>query len=73
MSMLMPTRLTRATVLIAVVTPFGATAEEFRIMMLNAATNDAQHTNIFAPDILHIALGDTVTFIPPDTGQNTTV
>jgi pseudoazurin len=52
-------------------TPFAATAKEFRVMMRNAATNNAQHTNVFAPDILHVQSGDTVTFIPTDTGHNT--
>jgi len=52
-------------------TPFAATAEEFRVMMLNAATDDAQHANVFAPDILYVQLGDTVTFVPTDTGHNT--
>jgi plastocyanin len=51
--------------------PFTATAEEFRIMMLNTATDDAQHTNVFAPDIFHVQSGDTITFRPTDTGHNT--
>jgi len=51
--------------------PMFAQAEEHRILMLNAAADDAQHTNVFAPDILHIALGATVTFIPRDEGHNT--
>lgn len=41
-------------------TPFSATAEEFEILMLNAA-----------PDILHFHPGDTVTFIPLKRGHNT--
>lgn len=52
-------------------TPFAATAEEFQIMMLNSAPDNAQHTNVFAPDILRVQSGDTVTFIPTDTGHNT--
>lgn len=51
-------------------TPFAATAEEYRILMLNAATDNAQHTNVFTPDILHIQPGDTVTFVPTDAGHN---
>ena len=70
---LTPTKSLRHLGLIGAVcmTPFTATAEEFRIMMLNTATDDAQHTNVFAPDILHVQSGDTVTFIPTDTGHNT--
>lgn len=51
--------------------PLTVAAEEFEVLMLNAATDNAQHTNVFAPDILHIQLGDTVTFIPTDRGHNT--
>ncbi len=53
------------------ITPFSLAAEEFRVMMLNSATDDAQHTNVFTPDILQVQLGDTVTFIPTDNGHNT--
>jgi pseudoazurin len=52
-------------------TPFAAVAEEFEILMLNAATDNAQHTNAFTPDILRVQVGDTVTFIPSDDGHNT--
>lgn len=52
-------------------TPFAAVAEEFEILMLNAATDNAQHTNVFTPDILRVQVGDTVTFIPSDDGHNT--
>lgn len=52
-------------------TPYAANAEEFRIMMLNTATDDAQHTNVFAPDILRVQPGDTITFVPTDPGHNT--
>ncbi len=51
--------------------PFAAAAEEFEILMLNAATNNAQHTNVFTPDILRVQVGDIVTFIPSDDGHNT--
>lgn len=51
-------------------TPMTVAAEEFEIMMQNAATDDAQHTNVFAPDILHVEPGDTITFIPTDNGHN---
>ncbi len=67
----MLTKLAHAALLITAMTPFAATAEEFRVLMLNAAPDDAQHTNIFAPDILHISPGDTVTFVPTNTGHNT--
>ena len=52
-------------------TPFAVSAEDYEILMLNAATDNAQHTNVFAPDILRIQPGDTVTFIPTDNGHNT--
>ena len=52
-------------------TPFAAIAEEFRVMMLNMATDDAQHTNVFAPDMLYVLSGDTITFVPTDAGHNT--
>ncbi|MEL7181161.1 MAG: pseudoazurin [Pseudomonadota bacterium] len=51
-------------------TPFAAAAEEYRILMLNAASDNAQHTNVFMPDILRIQPGDTVTFVPTDAGHN---
>jgi pseudoazurin len=51
--------------------PFSAASEEFEILMLNAAADDAQHTNVFTPDILHVQVGDKVTFIPSDDGHNT--
>ncbi|MGJ8627392.1 MAG: plastocyanin/azurin family copper-binding protein [Sulfitobacter sp.] len=53
------------------VLPIIVDAEEHRIMMLNAATDNAQHRNVFAPDILHVEIGDTVTFVPTDAGHNT--
>ena len=40
------------------------------VMMLNADCNDANVINLFEPAILHIASGDSVTFIPTDTGHN---
>lgn len=51
--------------------PFTVAAEEFEVLMLNAAADNAHHTNVFTPDILHVEVGDTVTFIPTDTGHNT--
>ncbi len=40
------------------------------IMMLNAACSDDQNINVFEPPILHVALGDVVTFLPTDAGHN---
>ncbi|WP_422063083.1 pseudoazurin [Shimia sp.] len=40
------------------------------ILMLNAACSDANTPNVFEPAILRVALGDSVTFIPTDTGHN---
>ena len=73
MSMLIPMKLLRNVAITTLmgVTPFSVVAEEFHVMMLNSAADDAQHTNVFTPDILHVQLGDTVTFIPTDNGHNT--
>lgn len=73
MSMLIPMKLLRNVAIATLmgVTPFSVVAEEFHVMMLNSAADDAQHTNVFTPDILHVQLGDTVTFIPTDNGHNT--
>ncbi len=73
MSMLIPMKLLRNVAITTLmgVTPFSVAAEEFHVMMLNSAADDAQHTNVFTPDILHVQLGDTVTFIPTDNGHNT--
>lgn len=51
--------------------PFTVRAEDHRIRMLNKAADDAQQTNVFEPDILRVKIGDTVTFVPTDTGHNT--
>ena len=40
------------------------------VLMLNAACGDANTPNVFEPAILHVNLGDTVTFIPTDSGHN---
>ena len=58
-------------VLVIGMIPFVVQAEDFRILMLNTATENVQHTNVFAPDVLHVQFGDTVTFVPTDTGHNT--
>lgn len=73
MSMRMPTKLLPRllTVVLIGMTPFVVAAEEFQVLMLNASADDAQHTNVFAPDILRVQVGDTVTFIPSDDGHNT--
>jgi len=71
MPMLMKSLRSAAIASLMCATPFAAAAEEFEILMLNAAVNDTQHTNVFAPDILRIQPGDTVTFIPTDNGHNT--
>jgi plastocyanin len=47
-------------------TPFSRAAGDFRVMMLDSAPDNAQHTNGFTPDILHV-----VTFIPTNLGHNT--
>jgi pseudoazurin len=73
MSILIPMKLLRNFAIYALMgaTPFAAASEEFQVLMLNAATDDAQHTNLFTPDLLHVQVGDTVTFTPTDNGHNT--
>ncbi|MGC3938939.1 pseudoazurin [Roseobacter sp. EG26] len=69
----MPIRIFRNAALALMVAslPLSVAAEEFEVLMLNAAPDNAQHTNVFAPAILRISSGDTVTFVPTDTGHNT--
>ncbi|WP_299926423.1 pseudoazurin [uncultured Pelagimonas sp.] len=40
------------------------------VLMLNAACGDTDTPNVFTPAILHIDLGDSVTFVPTDGGHN---
>lgn len=40
------------------------------ILMLNADCGDPGNPNVFEPAILHINTGDSVTFVPTDTGHN---
>lgn len=47
-----------------------AHAEEHIVRMLNANPDDPNQTNIFDPPILRIEPGDTVTFVPTDSGHN---
>lgn len=48
----------------------GVSAEDFEVRMLNEG-EDGQ-TMVFEPALLHIAPGDTVTFVPTDRGHNAT-
>ncbi|WP_299555370.1 pseudoazurin [uncultured Tateyamaria sp.] len=48
-----------------------ARAGHHSVMMLNADCNDTNVINVFEPAILHVASGDSVTFIPTDSGHNT--
>lgn len=45
-------------------------AGQHSVMMLNADCSDANVINVFEPPLLHIAPGDSVTFIPTDEGHN---
>lgn len=47
-----------------------AFATNHTVLMLNSDSSDAQHINVFEPAILHVDVGDTVTFIPADNGYN---
>lgn len=40
------------------------------VLMLNAACGDAKSPNVFTPAILRIAVDDSATFIPTDSGHN---
>lgn len=40
------------------------------VMMLNADCSDANVINVFEPAILRISSGDSITFMPIDTGHN---
>lgn len=52
-------------------TPFAAASEEFQLLMLNAVSEDAKHTKVLVPDLLHVEVSDTVTFTSNEDGQNT--
>ncbi|MEM7445089.1 MAG: pseudoazurin [Pseudomonadota bacterium] len=47
-----------------------AFAENHQVLMLNAASNNSDHPNVFEPALLFIEPGDTVTFIATDPGHN---
>ncbi len=42
------------------------------ILMLNAACGGDKTPNVFEPSILHVNVGDTVTFVATDAGHNST-
>ncbi|MEM9319450.1 MAG: pseudoazurin [Pseudomonadota bacterium] len=52
-------------------TPPETEAGQHVVLMLNAACGDDQTPNVFSPPILRVARGDTVTFVPTDSGHNT--
>jgi len=43
---------------------------EHAVLMLNANCGDGQTPNVFEPAILHVKVGDSVTFVPTDDGHN---
>lgn len=43
---------------------------EHAVLMLNANCGDSQTPNVFEPAILHVNVGDSVTFVPTDEGHN---
>ena len=47
-----------------------ASAEDHRVLMLNAASEDSGHPNVFEPALLFIEPGDSVTFVPVDSSHN---
>ncbi|WP_299303042.1 pseudoazurin [uncultured Litoreibacter sp.] len=51
-------------------TASSSIAGHHTVMMLNADCNDANAINVFEPAILHIAPGDSVTFMPTNKGHN---
>lgn len=48
----------------------GPVGNGHSVLMLNAACGDADTPNVFAPEILHVAPGDSVTFLATDAGHN---
>ncbi|MFT6308631.1 MAG: pseudoazurin [Halioglobus sp.] len=58
------------TVLFVTVFASATYAETYFVKMLNAASGDSQQTNLFEPAILNVKQGDTVTFLPVDSGHN---
>lgn len=51
-------------------TPTPSKTGQHSVLMLNAACGDSNTPNVFEPAILRIASGDTITFVPTDTGHN---
>ncbi|MEM9603202.1 MAG: pseudoazurin [Pseudomonadota bacterium] len=66
----MRTRFSASLFLFSLFIALPVAAADHKVKMLNAATGDAQHTNVFEPRILFVEPGDTVTFIPSDAGHN---
>jgi pseudoazurin len=50
--------------------PSLSTDGKHSILMLNAACGDSNTPNVFEPAILRVNSGDSVTFVPTDTGHN---
>jgi pseudoazurin len=59
--------LTLATVAALMTTIYGASAAEHEVHMLN---KDGKEANIFKPDLIKAAPGDTIRFIPTDKTHN---
>jgi pseudoazurin len=51
--------------------PAAHAATNHRIEMFSANPNNPAQANVFAPALLHIAPGDSVTFLPSDPSHNT--
>ena len=58
------------TILVTFALSSPAWAENHQVLMLNAASDDAGHPNVFESAFLIIEPGDSVTFVPVDPGHN---
>lgn len=62
--------LSAASVAWACPVPIRAEGDPHSVLMLNAACGDSNKPNVFTPSILRVAVGDSVTFVPTDSGHN---
>lgn len=50
--------------------PMRSEVNAHSVLMLNAACGDSNNPNVFEPAISHVEIGDSITFIPTDSGHN---
>ncbi len=66
----MPTLLKSVLIAAILCLPTALFSKEHRVLMLNVGTTGGNHPNVFEPAIVYADLGDTITFVPSDTGHN---